>query len=285
MKEWQTDELDELASKERPDFMCALTLEIMRDPAGVMRDGSLKHAYEHLRIKKWFDDGNTIEPSTGEDLSDGLIEIVRNEQLQRTIKNWCQEQLRRWGQEGRIEISTPLPTPVAQRTSVHVFVDHSNIAIGAARNTAQALDVASLVRFVEGDRTIHDRVVIGSYQSDVGRAAWEQHGYKVEADRRRGPAHFVDDALHAQLMRTAERTFAPGRILALLTGDGNDNEGRTTFPESVEMALRNDWHVELFTWKRSASRVYSKFQREYSEHFQLLYLDDMRNSEMQWSRA
>ena len=77
-------------------------------------------------------------------------------------------------------------------------------------------------------------------------------------------------------MQAASKTFEPPRVLALLTGDGNDkndNEGRTTFPDCVQRALQNRWHVELISWRASTSRVYEKFEREYGEYFRIRYLD------------
>jgi hypothetical protein len=59
-----------------------------------------------------------------------------------------------------------------------------------------------------------------------------------------------------------------------VTGDGNSNEGRTTFPECVEQALRNNWSVELFSWRRSTSQVYEVMAQEY-EQFAISYLDDI----------
>ena len=99
--------------------------------------------------------------------------------------------------------------------------------------------------------------------------------YTVAADARRGREHFVDDALHAQLMRTASRSFEPPRALALLTGDGNANSGRTTFPDCVERALQNGWHVELVSWRSSMHAVYTRFEREYADYFRIRFLDDM----------
>ena len=107
------------------------------------------------------------------------------------------------------------------------------------------------------------------------RAKWEFLGYNVSAERGGGPEQFVDDALHASLLRTAGKTFEPPRILALLTGDGNSNGGRTTFPECVERALVNGWHVELITWRRSMSNTFSIFEREYANRFRIRFLEDI----------
>ena len=136
------------------------------------------------------------------------------------------------------------------------------------------LDVSKLVHFVEGERTARERVLIGSVATlGASRTEWERLGYVVAVNPHRGPEHFVDDALHAQLMQTAAKTFAPPRVLALLTGDGNCNEGRTTFPQCVERALANGWHVELISWRQSTNTVYKAFEREYPHLFRIRYLD------------
>ena len=74
-------------------------------------------------------------------------------------------------------------------------------------------------------------------------------------------------------MRTAAKRFDPARVIALVTGDGNANEGRTSFPQCIDEALKNDWYVELHSWRRSTNQVYARYAEQYPEQFAIRYLD------------
>ncbi|KAK3286656.1 hypothetical protein CYMTET_5794 [Cymbomonas tetramitiformis] len=156
---------------------------------------------------------------------------------------------------------------------VHIFVDNSNIVY--QRN----LDIPKLVEFVEGGRTIKERQVIGSSR---GLKPWEQKWknaeYTVLREEGRGKEQFVDECLHSQIWRVASKVFFPSRVLAVLTGDGNDNNGRGSFPECIAAALRNGWFVEVYSWKEKAHHVYkdkSFIEPQHTGRFSLKYLDCM----------
>ena len=77
-------------------------------------------------------------------------------------------------------------------------------------------------------------------------------------------------------MQTATKCFGPPRTIALVTGDGNRNEGRTSFPACIEIALKHGWRVELHTWRATMNRIYHKFEGEYgSHHFRIHFLDTL----------
>ena len=159
--------------------------------------------------------------------------------------------------------------------SVHVFVDHSNIAIGATKSTGKQLDIDRLVRCVERRRNIKERKIVGSLESERTKAAWQQLGYTVSADKRGGKERFVDDTLHAQILETAGKIFDPRRVLAVVTGDGNDNEGRTTFPKCVDSALKNGCRVEVYSWRQGRHHVYNDLAKHYPGHVSVHVLDDV----------
>ena len=79
------------------------------------------------------------------------------------------------------------------------------------------------------------------------------------------------EALLAQLMRTVTRRFSPPHVIALVTA----NQGRTSFPDCVEAALKHAWQVELYAWRQSTNKVYSAMAEQYMEHFTLHHLDKM----------
>ena len=261
-------DLEAAARVEKPDYMCSITNEIMRNPAALVDGDVFQHVYEYDAIALWMTD-NCIDPRSGVSIDPTRCALIRDKRLEREIRSWCEDKALSW----RIQLDSGSEAPVPRR-SLHVFVDHSNVAVGAARLGKQ-LDVMHLVRHVEGLRDVKERVVIGSHEAERARHEWERHGYSVSADSRHGPERFVDDALHAQLMRTAAKAFDPPRVIALVTGDGNRNDGRTNFPECVEEALRQRWHVELYSWRQQTSNVYVVLAEQYAGHFCICYLDDI----------
>lgn len=264
--------LEHAVQLERPDFLCPITGEIMRRPVLLVDGRETHHTYEHDAISGWFASGGTTDPNSRHAIDLARYSLVDDKRLVREIRNYCEGKVCAWRQELTAARGTLGTTDVAR--SVHVFVDHSNAVFGASR-AGTRLDVGQLVDHVEGARDVKERVVIGSRGIDRTRSIWEQLGYSVSADSRRGPERFVDDALHAQLMRTAAKRFEPPRVIALVTGDGNSNEGRTTFPECVEEALRLSWHVELYAWRSSTSQVYCALAKQYAPHFTIHYLDEL----------
>jgi hypothetical protein len=279
MAEFHT-ELNDAAQSERPGFIDgAFSYEIMRNPAMLMSgppgNREALNTYEYDDILRWFASGGNKDPITNVQVSPAQREIVRDPRYQREIRDWCEQKVHDWRQElAKQPVASYTTAHDATKAIVHVFVDHSNVTLGASR-AGTAFDAATLVRHVERGREVHERAVVGSHESERTRAEWEQLGYVVNADPRRGKEHFVDDALHAQLMRTAGLRFDPPHVVALVTGDGNRNDGRTTFPECIEAALKNDWHVELYSWRQSTSGIYIEMARMYADHFCVRYLDDI----------
>ena len=43
--------------------------------------------------------------------------------------------------------------------------------------------------------------------------------------------------------------------LVLVTGDGNSNYNRASFPEVVGKALEKGWKVEVWSWKAATAQV------------------------------
>jgi hypothetical protein len=160
-----------------------------------------------------------------------------------------------------------------ERTSVHIFVDNSNVTVNAER---RVVNVARLAKHLEGGREPMERFVCGS-RGHQWEDRWRDVGYTPHFDPRDGPEHFVDDALIAQAQRTADKEFPrPGRIMVLVTGDANENHGRVNFREVVMKALKNNWLVEVHSWKQKCNRWYveqshSSFMQG---RFRLKYLDD-----------
>jgi hypothetical protein len=65
--------------------------------------------------------------------------------------------------------------------------------------------------------------------------------------------------------------------LVLITGDGNANDDRTSFPKIVSVALEHQWTVELWSWKASLSSKFLTIQKKYPHKFQINHLDPHRS--------
>ena len=137
----------------------------------------------------------------------------------------------------------------------------------------------------DGGSTVEQAIVVGSYEKtpSVKWETWEHAGWKHRLLQKvNGKEQAVDDVLHCsmyQLLADPVLSFAEPRTLVLLTGDGNDNDGRTTFLDVVQKALLHNvhglkWRVHLWAWKAGLSAVYKKLK---DPNFKIFYLDDYRD--------
>ena len=128
-------------------------------------------------------------------------------------------------------------------------------------------------------------IVVGSYEKtpSVKWESWELAGWKHRLLQKvNGKEQAVDDLLHCsmyQLLANPSLSFAEPRTLVLLTGDANDNDGRTTFLDVVQKALLHNahglkWKVHLWAWKAGLSSAYKKLK---DPNFKIFYLDGYRD--------
>lgn len=87
--------------------------------------------------------------------------------------------------------------------------------------------------------------------------------------------------LHAQIYKLIlDNQSRQGNVqqhLILITGDGNSNDNRTSFPNVVSKALDNGWTVDLWTWRASLSRKFNEIQEKYPSEMKINYLDQARS--------
>jgi len=87
--------------------------------------------------------------------------------------------------------------------------------------------------------------------------------------------------LHSQIQNLILKYPCHGegaqQILVLITGDGNANDNRTSFPEILTLALDHGWGVELWSWKASLSMKFSDIQKKYPSTMQIKHLDEHRS--------
>jgi hypothetical protein len=253
--------------KEAPStYTCSISLEIMRDPWMLVET---TNNFEAKAIYKWVvTQGKTVDPKTQEPLTSP--DLKPNVALRRDIRNWCEERVAELAEHNAA--LQPAPADHTAPKSLHVFVDDSNLCRG--RKSGE-FTIGQLASRIHGIRALKQQFVVGSGSKPDHWKRWREAGYKVHTDPRSGPERFVDEALMSQIAKAASLKFPQPRVLAVVTGDGNSNEGRATFPEHIETALLSGWFVELYAWKGTVNRTYTGFARAYPKKFRLIHLDDL----------
>jgi hypothetical protein len=174
------------------------------------------------------------------------------------------------------------PRAPARKSETHIFVDSSNILIGAQVK----IDVPAFCRLVEGDRAkIVARFAVGSHVKGYGNleTIWKGCGYGARGFQLRGKEELHDDALQNMISALlfqgikgrGERGGALGKTIVLCTGDGNRHgreKGGQDFPSLVRVALTMGFEVEVWAWRAGCSNSFRKFLN--SEKFSLFFLDD-----------
>lgn len=137
------------------------------------------------------------------------------------------------------------------------------------------LKYAELAARVENGRECRRRFV-GGVMPDVVVRHWKQLGYSVRCGAQDDYGANIDDLLHAQILDSLTTATTPG-VLVLLTGDGNMNSGRSSFPRCVTVALKLGWRVELYAWRSSMSICYPAFAALSKGNMVVRYLDEWRS--------
>ena len=193
-----------------------------------------------------------------------------------------------------------------RKNLIHVFVDDSNAALCARAPRGMVLDTCALIRVVEQGRWHGGseaeaeaeagggaataappprdcaRFAVGSGDQHASRwAAYRAGGYHTTVHQRRRSEgeQGVDAELHSLALKAiALGHYRDARTLVLVTGDGNDNDGKTTFPEVAIAALRQGWAVEVWSWEAGCSGRWRDLQQTYGPtgKFALRLLDEHR---------
>mmetsp|Transcript_3897 Transcript_3897/g.5754 ORF Transcript_3897/g.5754 Transcript_3897/m.5754 type:complete len:630 (+) Transcript_3897:48-1937(+) len=197
-----------------------------------------------------------------------------------------------------------------RKENIHVFVDNTNISLSAQqfpmkngislsahqfpmRNGREFRDTDIKIRpevvseIVERQRRAKTRFCAGSHsnrypQTKKWMAPWKEKQYKVYSlPNDAGGEHGVDETIQnearkAILDHDLDRTI--NHTLILVTGDGNANDGKATFPEIVQsVILRRNWRAEVWSWQNCTSSTYKKMCKEFPSKMDLRYLDDYRS--------
>ena len=182
--------------------------------------------------------------------------------------------------------------------SRHSVIDLSNLIRGAKRHLDQhgrgrILSKFGLLRLFgvdvdyrgvaqkPGDTcTIAGSVGSGEF-SEAEKELFIGLGCNVLREETVGTEQAVDDFLHLQIMKLVSQSgiHEPGsRLLILATGDGNENHGRTNFPECIHLAASNGFMVEIHSWKKSLSSNLREVQKLFPPGQIIInYLDDVKD--------
>ena len=188
----------------------------------------------------------------------------------------------------------------------HVFVDNSNIFIGAQSFALPASTMDFTVRLSAVhlanllDKGAHGangvasdggcRIVAGSKPPAKNGVwmAWDRVGYRVRVcgrDPDTGKEDLVDECLiaqmgHAKIQRDAKGDLPGENVLVLVTGDGNRNGGFANFFDTASGFAQNGWRVEIWAWGHTVSGQYKDLVKTHSPSMggdgrvQLALLDD-----------
>eukprot|EP00949_MAST-11_sp_MAST-11-sp1_P001364 g1364.t1 len=104
-----------------------------------------------------------------------------------------------------------------------------------------------------------------------------------------GKEQSVDESIHYAIARGCRRSvrrmaswralftcrrYYARDVLLLATGDGNDNDGITSFIKECREALRDGIDIEIYAIAKSLSRNYIKLQKEFGKNRCKIYILD-----------
>jgi hypothetical protein len=185
--------------------------------------------------------------------------------------------------------SSRMPSGPPNDGSAYVFIDNSNLFYGAhltefGFDPSVKVDVCSVVDLIEKPFAhVRQRFVAGgqSLNSSAVRSRYKSKKYFLAYDKEasNGKERFVDDVLLSllsqEILRQADEGSAPG-VIVVVTGDGNDNAHRATFISTLRSALRRNWQVHQWCWRRSRSARYAVLEQEFPDTFETFFLDAFR---------
>ena len=167
-----------------------------------------------------------------------------------------------------------------RQEKISVFIDHSNILCTDSSSSGR-VSIQELILALVDLRDPVKKVVVGSYGSTGSSSSgtsrdYERAGFEVYFQARHNSKEVcVDELLHGQIALELLKTYNTRRTMVLVTGDGNANSGRSTFPSVVEQALKSGWFVEVYSWRAGCSTVWVDFERNYVSDFKLFFLEEL----------
>jgi hypothetical protein len=167
----------------------------------------------------------------------------------------------------------PLPPSdsqlAAEVSQTNIYIDLSNLMIGFKTNYKTnllfqhwRLDFIKLHYLLVASNQPNRTVAIGSFPVDKPKISqiydrFRRLKYDVQVIKRINKEDYVDDILIDEIHSlTGLRDPFHKEKLVIVTGDGNFNHGRDTFPSTVIEALTKGWLVEIWAWENACSKFY-----------------------------
>jgi hypothetical protein len=177
------------------------------------------------------------------------------------------------------------PTTRVRADVLASVLEHGGLPVNhaAAQSAAQPAGSGqwprSLASGRAGSREV--RLVGGSKPPASGAiwGHWEAAGYRVKICSRdvdTNAEDLVDTFLHAQALNcvmSRDKEPAGENTLVLCTGDGNRNEGYSSFYDVARNTAERGWRVEVWSWSWALSSRFKALAREYPTRISCSMLD------------
>lgn len=170
------------------------------------------------------------------------------------------------------------PTLLLRRPFACIIIDNSDVFHGAQlaehgiRDTRIRLNVPELVALLQADyQQILRRIVTGSVTGKV----WELY--------KSAQYHPVPDMLYENALQildsrgnVASTEFMQPSDTDLVLATGNGSQRGANYPGIIRHAVKANFHVHLWVWKRAMPPIFGVLLQEYPNNLAIHHLDDHR---------
>ena len=157
---------------------------------------------------------------------------------------------------------------VSNLYGVHIFIDYSNVEIGASKY-CRGFDNERFLEFIESITSSLPHIKKIAVSSASFSA--EKYGYEVhKLPKYQRKELFVDELLYAKIgdsLLDYEKGF-----LLVVTGDGNISNYGLGFSVQIVRAILRNWTVRLLTWRGDVASIYIDIEKKYP-NFSIYYID------------
>lgn len=162
-------------------------------------------------------------------------------------------------------------------TKFILIIDASNIA------AKHKISWLALLMQVMGERRIYGGAIAGNtttlpthLRSFFTHRNMSFYSEETKHNNRINPEKHVDDFLHKEA-----RIFIPkegcltGKTMIFVTGDGNNNHGKDTFPRVIHDAVNHGFLIEIWSWPNNRSRNLTQLGKIYKDKVKINNLTSM----------
>ena len=160
---------------------------------------------------------------------------------------------------------TLLKNLVLMSTNCILIIDASNIV------TRRNISWLALIMQVMGKRHIYGGAIAGStitLSNDLKGFFINRNMsfYSEEIKRGYYGEKYVDDFLHKEARKLISKySNISNKTMIFVTGDGNNNNGKDTFPLVIHDAIRHGFLIEIWSWPNRRSKNLTKLKELYKD--------------------